>query len=136
MGLKHILLVMVSLLALLFAGCSYYGGEQAQQPVSQPISGSTIEVTSSGFSPNSITINSGDTVTWINKDSAPHWPASAMHPTHLLYPETGGCIGSKFDACGEIPPGGSWSFTFSQKGEWKYHDHINPGSMFGTVIVN
>ena len=94
----------------------------------------TIEITSSGFSPSSLTIKQGDTVAFVNKDSAPHWTASAFHPTHSAYPESGGCIGSTFDACKGLSQGESWSFTFNEVGEWKYHDHLSSGDT-GTIIV-
>ncbi|MEK9184849.1 MAG: hypothetical protein AAB866_01640 [Patescibacteria group bacterium] len=96
----------------------------------------TIEILSSGFSPSTLTINSGDVVTWTNRDSySSHWPASAIHPAHSVYPETGGCIGSKFDACQGLSNGETYSFTFNEKGTWKYHDHLNP-SETGTIIVS
>lgn len=86
----------------------------------------TINITSSGFAPKSLTIKSGDIVTFTNKDNAPHWPASDMHPTHNVYPEKGGCIGSKFDACKGLSNGELYSFTFTYSGHWCYHDHLNP----------
>ena len=79
-------------------------------------------------------IKTGDTVKWINNDTAPHWPASAAHPTHTVYPELGGCIGSKFDACKGLANGEPFMFTFTHKGSWKYHDHLNP-SLWGTIVV-
>ena len=100
----------------------------------------TIEITSSGFSPNEITISVGETVTWINRDTEEHWPASAMHPTHTRYPgsDIQKCGTSEediiFDACRGIPPGESWSFTFNEAGSWGYHDHIVNG-LFGKIIV-
>ena len=93
-----------------------------------------IEITSAGFSPAELKINTGDTVIFVNKDTAGHWPASAVHPTHGVYPEPGGCIGSKFDSCKSLAQGESWAFTFNQKGTWKYHDHVSPGSR-GIIIV-
>jgi len=95
----------------------------------------TVEITSSGFSPKTLEINSGDTVTWTNMDSRSHWPASAVHPTHTIYPEKGGCIGSKFDACKGLSNRESYSFTFNEKGTWGYHDHLR-ASLTGTIIVN
>ncbi len=86
----------------------------------------TINMTSSGFSPATITINKGDTVTFVNQDTKSRWPASAPHPTHTDYPE--------FDAKMGIVAGGSWSFTFTKTGTWKFHDHLNP-SQFGSVTV-
>ena len=94
----------------------------------------TVNITSAGFSPASVEINKGDTVTWTNKAASPSWPASAVHPTHGVYTESGGCIGSKFDACKDLSTGEKFSFVFNQAGTWKYHDHLNTGST-GTVIV-
>lgn len=96
--------------------------------------GHTVTYTDSGFSPASITVRAGDSVTFKNDSSQPFWPASNPHPVHTGYPTTGGCIGSTFDACGPIAPGGSWSFTFGIKGAWGYHNHLNPG-FDGTVVV-
>ncbi|MDO8511591.1 MAG: cupredoxin domain-containing protein [Nanoarchaeota archaeon] len=93
-----------------------------------------ITITADGFSPKTITVKAGDTVTFFNEDSNQHWPASAMHPTHNVYPESGGCIGSKFDACKGLEQGESFSFTFNEKGSWKYHDHLSVSST-GTVVV-
>ncbi len=131
-------LLIFSLVAIVFvSGCTQYGGQQTQpasptQPTSTTVS--SVEITSSGFSPNTLTIKTGETVTFVNKDSRPHWPASAVHPTHTVYPETGGCIGSKFDACKGLAQGETFSFKFNQKGTWNYHDHLNP-SLTGTIIV-
>ncbi|MBI2632509.1 hypothetical protein HYW75_05885 [Candidatus Pacearchaeota archaeon] len=100
----------------------------------------TIEILSSGFSPSSLEINAGDSVTWVNKDSSEHWPASAMHPTHTVYPgsdikKCGTAEQSKiFDACNGLSEGESWSFTFNEKGSWNYHDHLFSGR-FGKIIV-
>lgn len=103
----------------------------------------TIEVTSSGFSPNTLKIKAGDTVTFINKDSVKHWPASAVHPTHTNYPGTsiGTCFSGTdeekakmFDACRALEEEESWSFTFTEKGIWGYHDH-KASTLVGTIEV-
>ncbi len=102
--------------------------------------GATVEFTDQGYSPQTITIKRGETVTWVNKASAPTWPASAFHPTHTAYPgsDIAKCNTPEqegiFDACAAIPPGGEWSFTFNEVGSWKYHDHLNP-KFFGAVNV-
>lgn len=101
-------------------------GEQKQEVV--------ITYTDSGYSPASVEIKTGTKVTFKNQSSVKIWPASAMHPTHAVYPTTGGCIGSTFDACREVAPGDSWSFVFDIAGSWKYHDHLNPGR-FGAINV-
>jgi len=135
--MKKIYLILILIGILVIAGCgSKQSSESDQindQGVPKPI-GNIIEIGSTGFSPNELRVNAGDTVTFVNKDTIEHWPASAVHPTHAVYPEAGGCIGSKFDACKGLKQGESWSFTFTQKGTWGYHDHLNP-DLRGKVIV-
>mgnify|MGYP001589902159 CR=1 FL=1 len=94
----------------------------------------TVNMTDSGFNPVEITINAGDMVRFVNQGSQTRRPASGIHPTHDLYPEKGGCISSKFDACRGLQNGESFSFTFNAKGIWPYHDHLAP-SVKGTIIV-
>ena len=99
-------------------------------------SANVIIYSDNGYAPNSITIKAGESVTYKNQSSRAMWPASAMHPTHRVYPTTGGCLGSTFDACRGVLAGGSWTFTFDIAGTWKYHDHLNPSaSNSGTVIT-
>lgn len=86
----------------------------------------TISMTANGFEPSMVTVTAGTTVTFVNNDSAEHWPASAFHPTHLELPG--------FDALKGIAPEGSYSFTFSEAGTWKFHDHLTP-TLFGSVVV-
>lgn len=106
------------------------GGQKQEQKQPEAV----IIYTDSGFSPASIEIGSGTRVIFKNQSSTTMWPASGMHPTHNLYPTTGGCIGSTFDACRAVSPGDSWSFVFDIAGSWKYHDHLNP-TRFGVVNV-
>lgn len=100
----------------------------------------TVEITSSGFSPKSLEIKQGDSVVFLNKDTNAHWPASAVHPTHTVYPGTSrsncGRVpeGSMFDACKGLAREESFRFTFNEVGSWNYHDHLNPG-LFGTIKV-
>ena len=100
-----------------------------------------ITYTDSGFSPKTITINLGDTVTFKNQSSDDFWPASAVHPTHTVYPGSGiqkcgtAAANTIFDACGHVKPGASWSVTFTNKGSWGYHDHLNAGR-WGTMVVS
>ncbi len=93
-----------------------------------------VTYTDAGFSPKEVKIKAGETVVFKNESSKSMWPASAMHPTHAVYPTTGGCLGSTFDACKGLLPGESWSFKFDIAGNWKYHDHLTP-TFFGAVEV-
>jgi len=95
-----------------------------------------VRLTDSGFVPKVVTINQGESVTWINESGNGMWVASANHPTHTVYPEKSddNCLGSDFDACRSFENSESWSFTFDTIGEWKYHNHVR-ASQTGTVIV-
>lgn len=95
-------------------------------PANQVPATYTVTYTSSGFSPKGLTIKAGDTVVFKNNSSADFWPASAIHPTHEIYPE--------FDAKRSVPAGSSYSFIFTRTGSWKYHNHLNP-SANGTITV-
>ncbi len=98
------------------------------------VSQNVVTYTDAGYSPNPFKIEVGETVTFKNNSSQSMWTASGIHPTHALYPTTGGCLGSTFDACKGIQPGDSWSFKFDIAGSWKYHNHLNPSNT-GTIIV-
>lgn len=93
-----------------------------------------------GFSPNPLTVKVGTKVTFKNKSSVDFWPASAMHPTHEVYPGSSitkcgiSAAGTIFDACAGVVPGASWTFTFKEKGSWWYHDHFK-ASRYGKVVV-
>ena len=100
-----------------------------------------VEIIGSGFSPSTLTINKGDTVTFQNIHPEESWPASAVHPTHTVYPGSGiskcGTVEESmiFDACGGISPDyGTYSFTFNEIGTWNYHDHLDSGKT-GTITV-
>lgn len=99
-----------------------------------------VAMSASGFSPGSLTISAGDTVRFVAEDSTGRWPATAVHPSHTVYPGSSRskCGSSDadeiFDACGIISSGDSYDFIFTEVGSWNYHDHIQPGK-FGTIIV-
>ncbi|MBI2544978.1 MAG: cupredoxin domain-containing protein [Candidatus Aenigmarchaeota archaeon] len=126
------LFLIFSLFLIVFlAGCT---ASNTTTPLTSTGVSHAVAMTSSGFSPSDITINAGDSVKFTNQDSASHWPASDPHPTHNGYPETGGCTGSKFDACKALGQGETFEFTFTYKGQWCYHDHLNP-NLKGCVTV-
>lgn len=77
-----------------------------------------IQLTETGFSPQTITIAKGDTVIFTTARNKPFWPASDLHPTHEIYPA--------FDPKQPIAADASWSFQFNNAGAWKYHDHLDP----------
>lgn len=80
-------------------------------------SGNSVSIMNFSFSPNSLTVKVGTKVTWTNHDSV----------THTVTADQGA-----FNS--PVPPGGSFSFTFSKAGTYAYHCMIHP-SMTATIIV-
>jgi plastocyanin len=71
-----------------------------------------------GFSPPTITVNVGDTVTWNNNDSVTHQPTADSNAWS-----------------GIASSGGSYSRAFPTAGNYPYHCAIHP-AMTGTIIVH
>lgn len=78
-----------------------------------------VTIESYSFSPASITVKAGTTVTWTNKDSVSHTVAAdqSAGPSSSL-----------------LARGQSYSYTFATAGSYPYHCGIHPG-MKGTVTV-
>lgn len=85
-----------------------------------------ISMDETGFTPETVTVSPGTTVIFVNNGQGPHRPASAVHPTHEVLPG--------FDSKRGLTTGESYSFTFTQAGNWKFHDHLNP-QFTGSVVV-
>lgn len=99
-----------------------------------------IHMSDSGYDPKEIVITQGQIVEFENVGTKERWPASNIHPTHRVYPNTdiADCNTDKeqtmFDACRGIKPGQSYRFQFNEVGEWRFHDHLN-ASLNGKIIV-
>ena len=87
----------------------------------------TVTMDAKGFSPAELTIRVGDIVNFRNSDSRNRWPASDIHPTHEL------CQG--FDALKAVPPGESYSHTFSEAKICAFHDHLIP-NLRGSITAS
>ena len=112
---------------------------QQTAPTTAPSTGTTVSYTSDGFSPKTLTVPKGTTITFSNQTSERMWVASAKHPTHETYDNSvmsehcaAGYTGSvPFDQC---VASASYSFTFTKPGIWGYHNHAN-AAHFGSVTV-
>ena len=104
-----------------------------------PAAGATITYGPQGFSPASLTVPAGTTVTFVDQGASRMWVASDPHPTHQAYDGTtkdqhcaAGYSGPvPFDQCSA---GASYTFTFTKAGTWGYHNHGNAADK-GTVVV-
>ncbi|MBI2045971.1 MAG: hypothetical protein HYT28_00930 [Parcubacteria group bacterium] len=108
--------------------------------VETAVANASISYTANGFSPDVVTVKKGTMVIFSNESGKDFWPASAIHPTHTVYPgsSVAKCgtpdASAIFDACAGVASGSTWSFVFNEIGSWKYHDHLN-AAHFGTIVV-
>jgi len=123
-------------LVILGAGLFLLLGRSNEGTAPSGVVTATITYTDDGYAPHEVTVKAGESVRWVNESNMEMWPASAVHPTHSIYPEKDdtNCLGSSFDSCKRIPPGESWEFTFTETGDWKFHDHVR-SSRTGIVHV-
>lgn len=103
----------------------------------ESVSAFTVRYTDNGFSPESMTVPVGTTVTWINQSSGEMWVGSDEHPSHTNYSGTSrsehcpDTDNSNFDQCAR---GNTFSFTFTKAGSWDYHNHVGSEDR-GTIVV-
>src|SRR3989344_2108557 len=78
-----------------------------------------IDIANFAFSPSSLTINAGDSVTWTNRDSSAHTVTS----------DSGNELDSERISNGQI-----YTHVFAQPGTYSYHCTPHPG-MKATIVV-
>lgn len=100
------------------AAIALVAGVAANRPATA--ANASISIADFAFSPASVTVSVGDTVTWTNNDAGiPHTVSSDS--------------GSEL-ASGQLAGGASYQKTFTSAGSYAYHCDIHP-SMTGLVIV-
>jgi len=115
--------LILSLILIFFVSCAKTEElvkERIEQatPLQEIPKEAIVEIRSSGYYPNTVTIAKGGTVRWINKDSKEHT---------VTNPE------KKFNSQ-RIDPGFSWSYTFEKEGYYNYGCIYHP-EMKGKVVV-
>jgi plastocyanin len=78
------------------------------------------------FNPDSVTIEVGQTVRWVNNDNVEHTVTSG-NPGETT-------AGSQFDS-GNIAPGGVFEQTFTQAGTFEYFCEIHPTLMSNATVL-
>ena len=120
-------LVTVVAMFIMIAGCTSYAPPatppattQTQAPGSP-----TVTIQNFAFSPATITVPRGTTVTWVNQDAA----------SHTIVSDAQGSVaqGAVFTS-NSLANGASYSFKFDNPGTYPYHCSIHP-TMKATVIV-
>jgi len=88
-----------------------------------------VSIVDYGYSPASITVPPGTTVTWTYVRNG-----QSMHS--VTSDQTGGFDSSPFcPTSGCLRPGDSYSHTFGSVGSFRYHCRVHPDLMHGTVVV-
>ena len=124
--------------ALVLSACNLYktqssgnGGTvtQTQEQQQTQTAAGTVTFSDSGVSPSTVTIKSGESLTWVNNSSKSVQVGSANHPTHTLNREL-----TSGEFVTELAPGASATVTLTKKGTWGYHNHLDP-SVTGKGVV-
>ena len=105
----------ITVLALLFV----FGFSTGCTKTSDVPGANAVFIQGMAFTPSTITVTTGTTVTWTNKDGV----------SHSVTSDTGA-----FDS-GAIASNGTYSHLFSTAGTFPYHCMVHP-SMTATVVVN
>lgn len=98
----------------------------------------TVTYDGTSFSPASVTIKKGGTVTWNNEGTAEMWVASAQHPNHTIYSgtsRTGHCPDTSKTAFDQCAGGNNYTFKFDKVGTWNYHDHLSSTAFASVTVV-
>jgi len=129
--------VLVIVLATAVAACGGSSSASTTTPAT-PTTAATGAAASSGvvilnfaFTPKTLTVSPGTTVTWTNNDSTPHNVISTASLS------LNSATTSVF-ASGTLSQGQTFSFTFAKKGIYFYECSIHKGlaAMHAEVIVN
>lgn len=99
--------------------------QPSSAPAAETTNPDTINLTSSGFSPSSLTVKAGTKVTWVNQSGADATVNSNPHPVHTDYAPLN---------LGKLANGATLSLTFDKPGTYGFHNHLNP-SQTGSIIV-
>ncbi len=123
MRIKGLLLAITIITITLLAGCSSSSTQSTKpatstSPTTSATSSNQVNISGLAFSPQTLTVAKGTTVTWTNNDST----------THTVTSDSG-----VWDS-GDLAPGKTFSFTFNQTGTFPYHCKIHT-FMTAKVIV-
>ncbi len=105
---------------MLGAGC-YASTNVTTNTNTASTNGNSVSMINQTFSPSSLTVAKGTTVTWTNNDSYDH---------KIVADTTGGPNSPQ-----NIPARGIYQFTFDTPGTFNYHCSIHGTMMSGSVTV-
>jgi plastocyanin len=89
-------------------------------PAAAPATGSQVMIMNYAFSPSSLTVTAGSTVTWTNMDTAPHTVTVSSGPVKFNSPT--------------LQKGDTFTYTFTKAGTYQYYCAVHP-DMKASVTV-
>jgi len=93
-----------------------------------------VSYTDTGFEPDTLTVEDGETVRFTNNSSDDIWIASDSS-SEVIYPRTKVMCGSSdLDTCDPFPPQDFWEFTFTMRGTWGIVNNLDKTKKM-TVIL-
>ena len=114
---KAAILFLLAIVALFVAGCVQTAPVDTEKPTTSANAANTVLIENFEFNPKTATIKAGETVTWLNKDSAPHSIASSSFTSATIGPDE------------------TFIYKFDEAGTYDYNCGIH-ASMKGKVVVN
>jgi len=109
----------LGLLAFAHAATAADSAQQSANPDAK-LGANVVQIANFSFSPQTLTVAAGTSVTWVNRDDEAHTVTSAANPRLFNSPP--------------LDTGDQFSFTFAAPGSYSYFCAIHP-QMVGVVIV-
>ncbi|WP_314173859.1 cupredoxin domain-containing protein [Streptomyces winkii] len=94
----------------------------AAHPAAAKAADHTIKIKDMAYAQPKLTVKVGETVTWVNEDSAPHTVTTTSGP-------------EKLDS-GNLEKGESWSYTFKKAGTYSYYCGVHPDMKAKITVEN
>jgi plastocyanin len=110
--------VLLTVLVILNFCLAAWGDESAKLPGASDRK-NKIEIKDFMFNPPTLTVKSGENITWINRDEEPHTVVS---------------VGKKFQKSSALDTDQEFTITASEPGTYTYFCSVHP-KMTGTIVV-
>lgn len=119
MSLRH-LRAGTALALILLAAQTAMPARAATSPASDAATANTVRIDNFSFSPKTLTVTAGTTVTWVNRDDEPHTVTSGDEPRTL--------------GSAALDTDERFTYTFAKPGTYPYFCKIHP-HMTGVIVV-
>jgi plastocyanin len=103
------------------------GPKYTPQSADVELKSADVSISDTGFTPATLTIKKGTTVTWTNTDQKPHRVAADPYPDKSSLPD--------LDSADPLQQNDAYSYTFDTAGKYTYTDYLNPLKLHGTIVV-